>query len=879
MEKLSLNSQIEEQIADQLAREGGPKHKPVPPLETPVIAKRHTAPYQMHRYFARRPWNVFEHIIKHYTNAGDLILDPFCGGGITVYEGLKLRRRVIGIDLNPLATWITKMQVENFDLEEVERAFNQVVEKFEPMAEELYSTTCNDCGEKVAADWFEWSNVLICPGCGREVILAETKKLRGGTYECPNEKCISILVASECQRVDDVLINKKLKCSKCKDVIQSVNEEDKAKELEIEKKFDKIINKEKLFIPKIPFPDGDLEKDHALFKKGIKNFSDFFTKRNLIALARLKKIIAGVAMEDNIREALWFIFSATLRYVNKMTLRNEIWRGNKPFEWAAHAYWLPTSYLEPNIIPNLINRKNAFFKGKNQSSNDLGDFPKHNPSFYCTYAIYTQSSEKTSLTYKSIDCIITDPPFGGNVQYAELSDFWVVWLPEVFGIEGVIDNSREVIETRHQGFPTAKSREHYEDMLYRVFKECHRVLKDNGYMVMTFHNREIGVWMALHRAARRAGFKLPGREEVYNHGMVYQDFIENFKQTFHSRASGSMLGDFILTFKKLESPGNAEKITDKLSLEQQGKLINELKELIEYHAGLDDTAIMNAVVLKLEDMDMIHRLANYDFRSLFKEHFVYLKDHRKWFTPEMVDPESSQLKPIDVIPSEQLVERLIFNFLQEKKFAAMDDLLTMIFTALVNSQRPGTNTVQNVMSRCLIKEKRKGYSRDVYVWKTSVKPPKAMIEDNQLSIFDIKAEDHNTIILKLAKRYIEEGYPVTVGETETRKDEKLRRISTELDSYYLGVSPQSFKILKEIDLLVHKAGNIQKAIEVVTTFSTFNKAINDRFRNLLTVMLNLKFDLEVHIPKSDFDKAVRELNSPANVKDGLNKKVRLIEIT
>jgi adenine-specific DNA methylase len=167
----------------------------VPPLQNPVIAKPHTPVYQMHRYFARRPWNVFEHIIKHYTNAGDLILDPFCGGGVTVYEGLKLRRRVIGIDLNPLATWITRMQIEPVDLEEVEKAFNQVVKQFKPLEEELYSTECNDCGKKVIAEWFEWSNVLICPGCGKEVVLAEAKKLRGGKYECTNDKCLDVLEA------------------------------------------------------------------------------------------------------------------------------------------------------------------------------------------------------------------------------------------------------------------------------------------------------------------------------------------------------------------------------------------------------------------------------------------------------------------------------------------------------------------------------------------------------------------------------------------------------------------------------------------------------------------------------------------------------------
>jgi len=60
-----------------------------------VEAKQHSPAYMMHRYFARRPYNVFSELIKHYTEEGDVILDPFCGGGVTIVEGLLLKRKVI----------------------------------------------------------------------------------------------------------------------------------------------------------------------------------------------------------------------------------------------------------------------------------------------------------------------------------------------------------------------------------------------------------------------------------------------------------------------------------------------------------------------------------------------------------------------------------------------------------------------------------------------------------------------------------------------------------------------------------------------------------------------------------------------------------------
>ncbi len=45
----------------------------------------------------------FGDVVKHYTNPGDIVLDPFMGGGVTVIESLRARRRVVGVDLNPMA--------------------------------------------------------------------------------------------------------------------------------------------------------------------------------------------------------------------------------------------------------------------------------------------------------------------------------------------------------------------------------------------------------------------------------------------------------------------------------------------------------------------------------------------------------------------------------------------------------------------------------------------------------------------------------------------------------------------------------------------------------------------------------------------------------
>jgi DNA modification methylase len=78
--------------------------KTIEPIKKPIEAKGHTPQYRMHKYFARRPYNVFSNLINHYSNKNDIVLDCFCGGGVTVFEGMALERKVIGVDINPLAT-------------------------------------------------------------------------------------------------------------------------------------------------------------------------------------------------------------------------------------------------------------------------------------------------------------------------------------------------------------------------------------------------------------------------------------------------------------------------------------------------------------------------------------------------------------------------------------------------------------------------------------------------------------------------------------------------------------------------------------------------------------------------------------------------------
>jgi len=105
--------------------------------------------YMMHKWFARRASCVFRGILlgalkpagtdimaEFYRNHADdpdtqgkVIIDPFMGGGTTVVEALRLGCKVVGIDLNPVAWFVVKTQVEPVDLPALDAAFARVVNR------------------------------------------------------------------------------------------------------------------------------------------------------------------------------------------------------------------------------------------------------------------------------------------------------------------------------------------------------------------------------------------------------------------------------------------------------------------------------------------------------------------------------------------------------------------------------------------------------------------------------------------------------------------------------------------------------------------------------------------------------------------------------
>jgi putative DNA methylase len=119
----------------------------------------------------------------------------------------------------------------------------------------------------------------------------------------------------------------------------------------------------------------------------------------------------------------------------------------------------------------------------------------------------------------SIDAVVMDPPYYDNVMYAELSDFFYVWLkrtagyvyPELFRRQ-LTDKENEAVANpaKFKGEKGAKALagRDYQQRMAAIFAEMRRVLKPDGIMTLMFTHKATGAWDALTTGLIEAGFAI-----------------------------------------------------------------------------------------------------------------------------------------------------------------------------------------------------------------------------------------------------------------------------------------------------------------------------------------------------------------------------------
>jgi len=132
--------------------------------------------------------------------------------------------------------------------------------------------------------------------------------------------------------------------------------------------------------------------------------------------------------------------------------------------------------------------------------------------------ISTQSAcHLSQLPDKSVDYVFTDPPFGANINYSEMNFLWESWL------QIHTDPTEEAIVNKFQ----EKDVNAYRMLLEDAFREVARVLKDNGWMTVIFHNSSAEIWRSLQGAVIGAGFQVIGTQNFDKQHGTFKQFVSD----------------------------------------------------------------------------------------------------------------------------------------------------------------------------------------------------------------------------------------------------------------------------------------------------------------------------------------------------------------
>lgn len=494
------------------------------PFAADVSEGKNDPIYNAHSYHTKVPHKAIMRYILHYTDPGDVVLDGFCGTGMTgvaaqlcgdkktveslgytVKDGMIYdenskpisrlgSRKAILTDLSPAATFISYNYNKPLDNRLFVRETKSVLKEVEEECAWMYETTHSDGITKGKISYTIWSDVFICPNCGNEMIfwdvaIDQAKEIVYETWECPT--CSTLLAKSpakdsgsqKTERAWEVVFDRALGIT-----IR------RAKQLPVvihysigKKRFEKQPDKDDLelirriedldipaFIPTDSLPDG-FNTQQPKESHGVNYVHQFYTRRNLWALSSAVQKMYG-------KRSL-FVVTALMRTMTRM------------FRWAPFGkhtagtsgiLYLPSVTHEYSIFSAVLRRLNLY----RDLLNMLGDLDDNNS------IISTNSGSKIQTPESSVDYIFVDPPFGGNLMYSELNFIWESWLR-------VITNNRTeaIINKVHR-----KGLFDYQILMENCFQEFFRIIKPGRWMTVEFHNSQSSVWNVIQESIMRVGF-------------------------------------------------------------------------------------------------------------------------------------------------------------------------------------------------------------------------------------------------------------------------------------------------------------------------------------------------------------------------------------
>jgi DNA modification methylase len=158
--------------------------------------------YKIHPYYTKQPSNVVGEYIRHFSPEGGLVVDPFCGSGVTAIEALTNRRRTVCLDLDPLAVFITRMTcLAPVDLNAYWEAYRQVEQEMRPIVEFVRNASPEELDDYELKEWCP-KGVKLPSNADREYVedlfgkaqLISLTHLRSAIMKIPNQQARELLL-------------------------------------------------------------------------------------------------------------------------------------------------------------------------------------------------------------------------------------------------------------------------------------------------------------------------------------------------------------------------------------------------------------------------------------------------------------------------------------------------------------------------------------------------------------------------------------------------------------------------------------------------------------------------------------------------------------
>ena len=557
----------------------------------------------LHKWWARRSGVTFRYILKQLSAKSDLrdfytpgglegltILDPMMGGATTLHEAIRLGANVIGYDVDPIPVLQARASLTEINLQEKQEAFDLFLENLEQKLSTYFETSCPDCSEKSDMQFLLYglrrqldkdeaifldSFTLRAETNGdRKTILAfypslnvtrenrtwplmdkDEVKNRGITVKNLElldvpfaDRYVPLVMVGKCRHHGQFF-----KAPDVRDLQNIAAAASQASRLTFS-------DQNGFRVPQGP-------KSSDLIARGVMNFFELFSPRQLLYLTEAKRCINEAAPEHRLWLAL--LVSTSLEF-------NSLLCGYKGVDqrrpgairhvFSHHAYSFPCTALENNpvfkaktsgTLRNLFEKRilkagiwaqapverrwssarweKVIIDGEldvGQECETLNEFAGKTRSFM----VRQNDSSALPLPDQAIDYVVTDPPYFDNVQYSDLSHFFRCWLRWFLP-----DEANWQYQPLLSAVAESKENEaKFGDILAKVWQECHRVLiRPHGRLIFTYHHWRAAAWSQLTIALASARFRLMNGYVVHSENPI----------SVHIRSLRALQHDAILVFK------------------------------------------------------------------------------------------------------------------------------------------------------------------------------------------------------------------------------------------------------------------------------------------------------------------------------------------